>query len=151
MTVRNLLILLSSALLCACSPRTMYSHFQPVPMMGWSMDSVLQFDVPVDDTIGVYDVLLCIRHTEAYPYQNMWLFTEWNQQVDTIEFYLADDYGRWLGNAGGKFIEMPVLFEQAYRFPHTGTYTLRVQQGMRDEAVRGVSDVGLIIRNHGEE
>lgn len=119
--------------------------------MYWDADSVLQFEVPVPDTTHRYDVLLCVRHTEAYPYQNMWLFTEWNGQVDTIEFYLADDHGRWLGNRNGKLIEMPVLYETSYQFTDTGYCTMRVQHGMREMALKGVSDVGIIIQRNGEE
>lgn len=103
------------------------------------------------DTNISYDILLCVRHTEAYPYQNMWLFTEWNRQKDTIEFYLADDRGRWLGNYSGKLIEMPVLYEQQFIFPDTGYYQFTIQHGMRQQQLRGISDVGIIIRKHGEK
>lgn len=147
----NILLLLISSALCACTPKAVYSHFESVPMMHWDADSVLQFEVPVPDTTHRYDVLLCVRHTEAYPYQNMWLFTEWNGQVDTIEFYLADDHGRWLGNKNGKLIEMPVLYETSYQFTDTGYCTMRVQHGMREMALKGVSDVGIIIQRNGEE
>jgi len=100
------------------------------------------------------DIVLCVRHTESYPYQNMWLFCELSNDstaiwTDTLEFYMADDRGRWLGN-GSKLIEMPVLFAQNYQFPDTGKYVFTIQQGMREEWLRGISDVGVIIRN-GEE
>lgn len=152
MTVRNLLIILSSALLAACSSQTRYSSFQPVPLMGWDADSVLTYDIRVTDNTPC-DILLCVRHTESYPYQNMWLFCSLGRPdttalwTDTLEFYLADDRGRWLGNGSVKLIEMPVIFAQNYQFPDTGRYVFRIQQGMRDKELRGVSDVGVIIRN----
>ena len=98
------------------------------------------------------DILLCVRHTEAYPYQNMWLFCSLGTDsaaiwTDTLEFYLADDRGRWLGNGGLKLIEMPVIFAQNYQFPDTGNYVFTIRQGMREEQLRGISDVGLIINN----
>ena len=117
------------------------------------MDSVLTYRFDVTDTKPC-NILLCVRHTESYPYQNMWLFCQLSNDTaaiwtDTIEFYLADDRGRWLGN-GSQQIEMPVLFAQSYQFPDTGKYVFTIQHGMREERLRGVSDVGVIIRN-GEE
>ena len=117
--------------------------------MGWQEDSVLSYCVSVDETRNLYDIIICVRHTEVYPYQNMWLFCSFGRDTlmhDTIEFFLADDRGRWLGNGGNKWIEMPVLYEHNYQFPDTGKYIFTIQQGMRDEALQGISDMGLIIR-----
>ena len=150
MNVRNLLIItIISLLFSACGHKTIYSSFQPVPVTGWQEDSVLTYTIPVQDTINLYDIILCIRHIETYPYQNMWLFCGFgldSVKHDTIEFFLADDRGRWLGNGGMKMVEMPVLYEHNYQFPDTGNYTFTVQHGMPDEELRGISDVGLIIR-----
>ncbi len=152
MTVKNqILTVLSSLLLAACSTQTKYSEFQSVPLTGWSADSVLTYRFDVTDTEPC-DILLCVRHTETYPYQNMWLFCSLGTDsvafwTDTLEFYLADDRGRWLGNGGLKLIEMPVIFAQNYQFPDTGNFVFTIQQGMREERLRGISDVGLIIRN----
>lgn len=149
MTTRNLLIIVISLALCSCGAKTMYADFQPVPMTGWQEDSVLTYAIDVDDTVNAYDVVLCVRHTESYPYQNMWLFCSFGKDSiahDTIEFFLADDRGRWLGNGRNKWVEMPVLYEQNYHFPDTGQYVFTIQHGMRDESLRGVSDVGVIIR-----
>ena len=144
---KSILVLISSLCLIACHNRTMYNDFQPVPMTGWSEDSILRFDVPISDTTHTYDVLLHIRHTDAYPYQNMWLFIgEKAVRYDTIEFYLANDRGQWLGN-GQSVIEMPVLYRENIRFTDS-LYSLTIQHGMREQLLQGVSDIGVeIIRN----
>ena len=86
--VNRIAILISSILLfAACSRGTIYSHYEAVPMTGWHQDSVLEFRFDVEDTLSTYQILINIRHTENYSYQNMWLFAD----SDTIEFYLADD------------------------------------------------------------
>ncbi len=141
MTNRIVIILLSSLLLCACDHATIYTHYQAVPINGWHQDSVLTFDFMVPDTTADYQVLINIRHTETYPYQNMWLFT--NQ--DTIEFYLADDRGAWLGNGGNGYIEMPVLYEEAYHYSDTLQH-ISIRHGMRDSLLRGISDVGITVK-----
>ena len=55
------------------------------------MDSLAQFDYLIEDTMADYQMLIYVRHTEQYPYQNMWLFVDDAGRQDTIEFYLADD------------------------------------------------------------
>ena len=91
-------------------------------------------------------MLIYVRHTERYPYQNMWLFVDDNGYRDTIEFYLADDRGQWLGNKQNGFIEMPVLYEDTKQFADTGRYTLTIRHGMRDSLLRGITDIGMEIR-----
>ena len=150
-------VLLSSLLLTACTTPTMYSHFHPISPDAWEADSVLTYSFHADNTTNPYDIILCVRHTEMYPYQNMWLFCTFGiddtlppMLTDTIEFFLADDRGRWLGNGGLQHIEMPVLFEQCYQIPDTGQYRFTIQHGMRDELLRGISDVGVIVNRCGE-
>lgn len=143
MTVKSRIIVLSSLLLVACSRSTMYTNYQTIPLEGWSMDSVLRFEVPVTDTVNAYDVLLHIRHTDAYPYQNMWLFANDGGKTDTIEFYLADDRGRWLGN-GQAIKDMPVLYRENVVLKDS-LYILTLEEGMRDIVLRGISEIGVEI------
>ena len=105
----------------------------------------MQFDYAITDTTVEYRMIAHVRHTERYPYQNMWLFVDHTLYRDTIEFYLADDRGQWLGDKHHGFMEMPVLIEENKHFPDTGKYVLEVQHGMRDTLLRGVTDVGLEI------
>jgi len=119
----------------------MYSSFQSVEMSGWQMDSLLRFDIPVTEPATPHDIILHVRHTDAYPYQNMWLFINDGHKTDTIEFYLADDRGQWLGN-GHAIKDMPVLYRQQYQFTDS-LYHLTIQQGMRDVLLPGVSEIGV--------
>ena len=144
-----ILIMLLAVTLSACHSDIIYSRFVPMKPGSWHMDSVARFDYPVTDAAPSYRVLLYVRHKENYPYQNMWLFVENAGLRDTIEFYLADDRGRWLGDKHHGFIEMPVLYEDHLHFPDTGVYHMEVRHGMRDSLLRGVTDVGVeIIRNN---
>lgn len=138
--------LLLVVLFASCR-HTVYSQFVPISSAKWHIDSVTQFDYSIVDTSAAYTILINVRHTERYAYQNMWLFVDRADHRDTIEFYLADDRGQWLGDTHHGFIEMPVLLEQDYHFPDTGVYHLSIQHGMRDTLLRGVTDIGLEIIN----
>lgn len=148
--MKKILLIAFVALLTACTSDIVYSRFMPIPSEKWHVDSVAQFDYTIVDTTADYQLLVYVRHTERYPYQNMWLFVNDNHRTDTIEFYLADDRGQWLGDKHHGFIEMPVLFEETKHFTDTGTYHLSVCHGMRDSVLRGVTDVGLEIMKIGD-
>lgn len=170
------IIVLSSLLwaLTACDRSTVYSEFRAVPLCEWYADSVLTYRFDIADTISTYEVLIYVRHTQQYPYQNMWLFVDWNEAnkamltavdsadivpdsvrisvptitQDTIEFYLANDRGEWLGNGKNGLTEMPVLYEENYRFSHSGEQVLHIAHGMREEPLRGISDVGVVVKRN---
>lgn len=132
-------------LMSSCRKDVVYSHFTPIPSEEWNMDSIARFDYTISDKAGEYRILVHVRYTERYPYQNMWLFIGDSSRCDTIEFYLADDRGQWLGDKHHGFIEMPVLYEEGYHFPDTGHYHIAIQHGMRDTLLRGVTDIGVEI------
>ncbi len=146
-TMYNLL-LIAVLSFSSCRRGIVHSEFVSIPSGEWCVDSVPQFGFTITDKETAYDILLYVRHTERYPYQNMWLFVNNGQHRDTIEFYLADDRGQWLGDKHHGFIEMPVLYEEQYHFPDTGRYYMAIQHGMRDSVLRGVTDVGIeILKN----
>ena len=143
------LILIGCLAFTSCQTDVVYSQFHPISSEQWHADSIVRFDYTIEDTTLDYRILLYVRHTERYPYQNMWLFVDNGEMVDSIEFYLADDRGQWLGDKHNGIIEMAVLMEESKHFSDTGTYYMKVQHGMRDTLLRGVSDVGLeIVRNN---
>ena len=150
-TMNKYIFLILCLGLVACGPRVAYSSFTECTDAQWNADSIVTFSFSVPDTVNEYDILLHVRHTDNYPYQNMWLFVQEgyaDQQPlgDTIEFYLADERGRWLGD-GRTRITMPVLYREGIRFPHAGEYRIAVQQGMRTESLRGVTEVGIEVIN----
>lgn len=146
---RNLVIAIVSLLLTACGGNVVYTEFKSLPVKGWEADSLLVFEPTINDTLTDYEMQITIRHTDAYPYQNMWLFVGVEKDstvilTDTIEFFLANDRGEWLG--GGLTVkELPLMYREKYQFANSGTYHITLQQGMREDALRGVTEVGVKI------
>lgn len=146
-----LLCVVCACVFTNCSRDIAYCHFVPVSSEQWHMDSIARFDFSIEDADADYQMILYLRHTDRFPYQNMWIYATEKETQDTIEFYLADDRGQWLGDKKHGFIEMPVLLEENRHFADTGRYSLEIQHGMRDTLLRGVTDVGLEIRRNGEK
>ena len=135
-------------LLASCN-RPMYVGLHDLPVTGWHQDSTLTYAVPVTDSVNAYDILLQLRTGSNYPYQNLWLFiSEYRDSVfvtcDTIECMLADDRGRWLGK-GNIHHDLTLLYAPGCRFPHAGTYTYTITQGMREEVLHGVESVTVLL------
>ena len=137
--------------LTSCQNDIVYSRFVSIPSGEWHEDAIASFDYTILDKDAAYRMLIYVRHTERYPYQNMWLFVGDSLHRDTIEFYLADDRGQWLGDTHHGFIEMPVLLDQNRRYASAGAYYIEVQHAMRDTLLRGITDVGVEIISNGQE
>ena len=87
-----ILLLFVAMWLTSCHSDTVFSEFQAIPTKEWSVDVKPQFDYTITDAEASYNIVLYVRHTERYPYQNMWLFVNNPHRIDPIEFYLAVDY-----------------------------------------------------------
>lgn len=142
-------MIVGSITLNSCVGNLVYSEHQEIPHTGWDKDSILSFYVSGMEDNTPYEVVLNVRHAENYPFQNLWLFVEKQSSMqsykDTLEVYLADDRGLWLGNHKNGLVEMPILLEQGSRMS-TDTIIYRIQQGMRADQLKGVMNVGISIK-----
>ena len=129
----------------SCKNEVYYSQFSSIPSGNWHMDSVAHFDYMIDDTASAYKMTLYVRHTDSYPYQNIWLFVGDSTACDSLNIALADDRGVWYGESHNGFMEMPIVFGENIHYADTGSYHLMIQHGMRDTMLRGVTEVGLEI------
>jgi gliding motility-associated lipoprotein GldH len=105
----------------------------------------------LEDSVAAYDVQLTVRHTNRYAYQNLWLFVDVKQDSvllrrDTIEAMVANERGEWLGSGVSKYT-LPLLYLENVLL-QSGEYEVVVQQGMREEVLRGITDLGLKVIKH---
>ena len=140
----------------ACTSNDVYFQYNPVALKGWSKDSLYGFDIPITDTTAVYNVYVNVRNRGEYPYQNLWLFLSKTtpdkiMSKDSIECYLADQRGKWLGSGLGSIMEMPVLYQQNVRFKTKGTYHYKIVHGMRDSVLAGINDIGMRVEKVGRK
>lgn len=149
----TLILLVAAFLLVSCVRQSAYNEFSLVSPHGWRADSVCVFQVDMKDTVNSYNLTVHVRHTSAYPYQNLWLFVEQlspdSQLVrDTISCTLADHTGKWLGTGSGSVYLYSVPLKMQNRFDKPGSYHFGVVHGMRDEILTGIQAVGLRLENH---
>jgi gliding motility-associated lipoprotein GldH len=146
---RIYLVILSVCFFLSCNDSTVYSKFQPISDKGWHQSEVFDFRFPISEKNVLYDLTVQLRNNELYPYQNIWLFSNTLKDdsiisADTIEYYLADDYGKWTGKGISLFQNRIPLYKN-YQFPDTGNYTVKIKHGMRDNNLKGLEDIGLFV------
>lgn len=148
--VLSLCMLILLLVFVSCNNHTIYDQFKSIPRSGWDKDSIAFFPVFIPDTLIRYDVVVTVRNNSLYPYQNFWMFIDEKTPTgqvtkDTVECYLADDRGRWLGR-GFSVYSMPVLIAHQKKFHHQGYYVFGIRQGMRDDLLQGITAIGLEIK-----
>jgi gliding motility-associated lipoprotein GldH len=144
------LILSILAGIVACDRRRVFEAYRELDKNGWNKDSVLVFKVNLTDTIKNNNLFVNIRNKGTYPYSNIFLFMtigspDGKMVTDTVEFTLADPSGRWKGSGIGGLHDNQIPYKSSVYFPRKGIYTFQIKQGMRDNVLQGISDVGIRI------
>lgn len=138
--------------LYACTDNDIFFQYKKISSEGWNKDSTVIFNFTISDSTLPYNLYVNIRNTSEYPYQNFWLFIKKSVintdstfvviATDTVECYLADKRGKWLGSGAGATYEMPLLIEKNTDFEQK-TYRYELTQGMRNDILHGINDIGL--------
>lgn len=149
-TTRLFITVLIIGVLTGCGDNYVYNDCREIDERGWHIDSAAIFTPQISDTLGNYDIILTIRHSSEYEYQNFWSFIEVSSPdgltaSDTIECYLADNKGHFLGS-GISIYEMPVLISRNIKFETSGKYEFKIIQGMRDERLKGIRNICLSLK-----
>ncbi len=146
----GMVILTALCLLAACGEKPFYEENREIRGHTWSQADSLEFAVEVTDTVSGYNFFLNLRHTESYEYSNIYVFftthfPDGRTSRDTIACTLADENGVWIGKSSGSLVNNRIVFGVKRIFPMAGSYRFVIQQGMRDEELPEVTDVGLCI------
>ncbi|MEZ5104603.1 MAG: gliding motility lipoprotein GldH [Draconibacterium sp.] len=132
----------------ACDKNLVFDKYQPIPKSGWDNDSLLVFDIPVADTIQNHNLFINVRNDIRYKYSNLWLFIDIIQPggttlTDTFEIKLAAPSGKWLGKGFGGVKTCETIYKKNIFFPVSGDYKIEIQQGMRENVLKGITDIGV--------
>jgi gliding motility-associated lipoprotein GldH len=137
-------------LLCSCNKNVLYTEYRKFDGDQWYAKNKAVFDVDIKDNSSLNNVSLMIRHADAYPYSNMFLFLETTYPdgktvVDTMEVIMSNNKGEWLGSGAGDIYDLKVPIKRNVKFPLTGKYKFSFQQAMRTDPLPMVMDFGFEI------
>jgi len=145
-----LILLITIPFFISCNKNRTYTKMEDITNNTWNQSNILNYSFTIEDTLQAHNVYLNIRHSSKYKYKNLYLFIQTTSPEgislkDTFEVMLADDKGRWYGRGWGDIHEVKTPYKKFVRFPHSGTYTIEIQQAMRTKNLKNVSDLGIII------
>ncbi len=140
--------LLYVILFAGCTSDIFYQVNKPIENHSWTYAQIPTFTIPITDKSRPFDIWVNIRHTGEYNYSNLFLLVHQKGpgNRDTTykhELPLAQQDGRWLGANAGNLYENQFLLKENYLFPDTGTYSIAIEQNMRENPLREVTDVGV--------
>ena len=125
-----------------------------MPKNQWGYDFKPVYHFNIDDTAAGYQLSFLIRHTEAYPFNNIWVMLDTKGPGDTtfrpmrVEVPLAAASGQWLGRGMGELWEQRVAINSVGNpafFQRKGEYTIRMSHEMRRNPLPEILQVGLRI------
>ena len=138
-------------LLAACSSQPVYDEQITIPGHGWHKDSAVVFKPYIEEAQKPFNIELTIENTVDYNYQNLWL-KYWvispDQKVlqDSVNIFLVNQQGHWIGNFSGNVHDRRTVLQRGVGFASPGQYEFQFIQYMRKNKLKGVREIGLIIR-----
>jgi gliding motility-associated lipoprotein GldH len=144
------IILLSILFFVSCDSNRVYEKNISIPDASWNVGFKPSFEFEIQDTSIFYNFYINIRNNTDYPYSNLYLFVDsyladGSSARDTIEVILATKEGRWLGKGIGKIKESRFFLRNNLVFPNKGRYQIDIEQAMREDALKGIEDIGIRI------
>lgn len=136
------------ALFVSCDTNRIFEEYYPINSGSWHKDSLVVFNIPINDTLQNNNLFINIRNDINYGYSNIWLFVNIQQPdgmavKDTFEMVLAEPSGKWLGQGFGGLKTRQAMYRNNVYFPNSGEYKISIQHGMRNPILEGIRDVGF--------
>ncbi|MEO6304415.1 MAG: gliding motility lipoprotein GldH [Bacteroidia bacterium] len=137
-------------LLSSCNSDVVYSKYQNFAENEWHVKDKAVFDIEIKDTVTLNNISLMVRHADAYPYRNLFVFVttkypDGKTLTDTMEVILSDEKGKWQGSGAGDIFDFKVPIKKNVRFPLAGKYQFSFEQGMRVDPLPLIMDFGFEI------
>lgn len=145
------------SLLAGCLPAPYFQKEEAIPQYAWNYSFKPTFTFDITDTAAAYQSWFVMRHTQSYPYCNVWMWVYVKAPGDSlprkerVNITLAENSGKWLGRGMGEIYEqrMKLDFGDSIKFNRAGTYTVSLEQNMRINPLPEVLNVGFRIEKKG--
>ena len=138
--------------LSACLYNDVFEKNTSFSARRWPAKEAKPFVFTITDTSCNYMVYATLRHTDAYPFSNIWLQVETvlpgtKQALNSnVELTSAQSDGKWLGRGMQDIREhqIPLTPQGApVHFSKTGTYTMRLSHLMRQDPLPELMSIGI--------
>ena len=139
-------------MISACNNETLYINSTNIENYAWDYRDSIKYEFEITETNFSKNISFFLRNDLNYSYRNIFLISSiYNDSVmifrDTLEYSIADKYGRWLGQ-GREKKDNYLTFNQSFIFPEQGKYYVTIKHGMRENPLKGIMKLGIEIKNN---
>jgi gliding motility-associated lipoprotein GldH len=143
-----LLTIIAGFSLVSCDSTVIFEENKAINAASWRANDPAHFEFDITDTITQHNFYVNVRNGENYPYSNIYFFIDMEfpngkKSIDTVECFLADENGKWLGTGVSDIHDNRFLYQHGKQFPMAGLYKIDIKQGMRVDELQGIYDVGF--------
>lgn len=135
----------------SCRQIDVFEKNSVIPNYEWKSGFTITGNFLITDTVSAYNIYLVLRHTDAYPYNNIWLNIGLQAPGDSlyrqkVDLRLGDDANGWEGTGMNDIWEVRKLLNgRPKRFKQAGNYFFSISQIMRDDPLPNIMSAGLRI------
>jgi gliding motility-associated lipoprotein GldH len=151
----NIVNILLALVLTACGKeKVIFEKEYPIKNSVWTYADTLDFNFDITDTMAIYDIVLNIKHTTAYPMQNIYthIYTKFPNGArvkQLLSFDIADNTGKWEGDCSGDNCDFTVKLQENAFFNFAGKHSITLEQFTRTDALQNIERIGLKIVDKG--
>lgn len=131
-----------------CDTNNLADTNMSLPARNWSYENKAKVVIEVKDSSKPLDIYFKLRHTADYRYSNIFILLHIKgggvaRQTKRYEYRLAQPDGQWNGSGSGNLFTYTLPLLTDYKFAVPGKYELEIEQNMRDNPLKEISDVGI--------
>lgn len=136
------------SILSGCDTNNIVDTNISMPSRNWSYANKIQAVVDIKDNSKVYNIYFKLRHTADYRYSNLFVLLHvqgagQKKQTRRYEYRLAQPDGQWNGSGSGNLYTYTLPLLTNHKFPAPGKYELEIEQNMRNNPLKEISDAGI--------
>tara|TARA_B100000989_G_scaffold68953_1_gene48088 strand:- start:4020 stop:4487 length:468 start_codon:yes stop_codon:yes gene_type:complete len=152
MKIKYKYIIASLVFLSSCVDNKNKVNFIKINNKEWVSSDSLMFEFNNLDSEKKYNVQLTIKHQTNYSFQNLIMFININNQIDTLNLQLANKNGRWKGK-GVRDVRYfsqklnDIIIEKSDSVKISLNHAMRTAEKNHLLKIHGISSVGVEIMN----
>lgn len=140
---------------CDSGSSPAYSRFVGIDPDGWENSEYCVYRMTEGDSLALakpgarFDLIVTVRHTTAYPYNNLWIVLEKSSPTDSlstsgkVNLRLADTSGSWLGHGMQGLYEFSDTVMRGVAMSPMDI--LSVRHDMPESSLPGILDMGITV------
>ena len=146
------LILFSSILfITSCTTIDVFEKSKSFSDQSWNSNDTANFSFEITDTTSFYNFYMILRHTEKYPYKNIWLELTVKDGVTPTTFkreFILADASKWLATATviDDIIDHRIIFNPEPIKLKKGIYSFTLKQIMRENPLPYILSAGVRVQ-----